>query len=667
MMNRFDPPDSPGYETTPEIGDALDENLVTIPCYEPAGATIEISGRALVTHTLLLGQTGSGKTSVMRWYLKDLIQRHPADHRRKAGIFIFDLNADDTPDMVQQWAQEAGRASDLRFLTSTRSHLELFAHVHSLEDIPCATAQFMNGRWTEDADNGYWNETTRALIDAALSLCFIVEGRLDTDITIRFLTNWLVAKRPTAADEALLVRFEAMLTKAEEYLDKHLLGKLQHVRATVEMWTKLDLRTRSILASCLLDALGGLISMETRRYLDQDQGSSFRPEDIVDGRILVFSIPAARHRESASLLSRLIKARLYLALQDRVQDRNQRVCAVLADEYHFLASGGTDRSSDVVALATLRSRSVAIIAATQSLHHLAAVMGPQDFRSLIPNIGNFLFFRSTEESTGALATSMMGTQGGKLASEDAIGDLVVAPTKPQPREWVCPPGALTQLQPCQAYVALSNGFRSPGMLWLAGQHEPPRSKKAASRRTASKVDSLQSLREATSPNLKAVPAPPLPSFQPEIAAEQERFAPEQPLYYGYEAWSRLLGERRFQKTTFARFRDFRQTFANHGLLPAGLDTIPICWWGAVAKLTLAFAHKHPMKLLGLHQVDGCFQIMISDTSGPLDIYLAWIAQLQGSVYPVRTRPLKRRDVRILGDNVVNDEINFEDFADDEDT
>jgi hypothetical protein len=39
---------------------------------------------------------------------------------------------------------------------------------------------------------------------------------------------------------------------------------------------------------------------------------------------------------------------------------------------------------------------VAVIAATQSLDHLASVMGSRDFRSLLPNFGNHFFFRSTE-------------------------------------------------------------------------------------------------------------------------------------------------------------------------------------------------------------------------------------------------------------------------------
>jgi len=74
----------------------------------------------------------------------------------------------------------------------------------------------------------------------------------------------------------------------------------------------------------------------------------------------------------------------------------------------------------------------------------------------------------------------------------------------------------------------------------------------------------------------------------------------------------------------------------------------------VAKLTLVFAKHHSMKLLGLHQVDGCLEVMISEMSGPSEVYLAWIAQIQGSVYPVRTRPLKRRDVRIVED-ILDDE------------
>ncbi|MCE0484499.1 MAG: hypothetical protein LV479_09700 [Methylacidiphilales bacterium] len=229
-------------------------------------------------------------------------------------------------------------------------------------EVPAATAQFFHGAWTDDSDNGYWQETTRTLIDAALSICLIVRGRLETDMAVRFLMNWLVAKRPSPDDNALLTGFEAMATVASGHVNSNLLGKIEHVRATIDMWNKLDPRTKGILNSCLLDALGPLISLETRRYLDPSRGLSFVPEDIVSGKIMVFSLAAGRNLESASLLGRILKSRLYVALQGRPQVRNQRLCVIHADEYHYLASGGTDRASDVTALATLRSRSVGLVA-----------------------------------------------------------------------------------------------------------------------------------------------------------------------------------------------------------------------------------------------------------------------------------------------------------------
>lgn len=338
------------FEQLPELGDRLDEPVVTIPCYEPPGLRIDLTGRTLCNHTLLLGMTGSSKTSTLRWFMKDLIVDHANDPDLKPGVCIIDLNGDDTVSLVKKWASQSGRTEDLRLLTPSQGHLDLFAHVRSLEDLPAATAQFMHGQWSRDRDNGYWQETARTVIDAALSICLVATGRLQADIVIRFLTNFLVAGKPGKDDELLLQNFETMAAQAPGYLDTHLVSKIEHVRVTLAMWSRLDGKTRSILATCLLDAIGPLVSLETRKYIDSSRGECFNPEEIDQGRILVFSLPAARNIESASLLGQIVKARLYVALQSRPQNRQQRLCAILADEYHYLATGGMSRASDVTAL-----------------------------------------------------------------------------------------------------------------------------------------------------------------------------------------------------------------------------------------------------------------------------------------------------------------------------
>jgi hypothetical protein len=463
-----------------------------------------------------------------------------------------------------------------------------------------------------------------------LSIGLVVTGRLETDIVIRFLTNWLIAKRPSKEDEKLLENFESICVHADGHLDKLLLGKLEHVRATAEVWAKIASKTRGILASCLLNALGPLISLETRRFIDSARGGCFVPEEIVEGRIMVFTAAAGRNLESAKLLARLIKARLY--------------------EYHYLATGGDERSSDVIALATLRSRNVAVIAATQSLDHLASVMTVREFRSLIPNFGTHIFFRSTEASTGAFATQVMGTREKVKRSDDDEGNLVVGSPVTRSLEYVCPPGALASLEPAQAYVSTASGYRSEGMIWLAANHEscPVAPAKA---NLSTDVDPLQKIRDSVLPKPKAAPALSTSAG----GVHQSGLVPVTAAhYYDLPAWQRLIQEPRFKRARFSSFAAFRQALANFGHQPTGLDSLPICWWASIVKLVIQFGQQHRMKLLALHQIDGCLEVMLSGTDAPADEYFDWIKTVQNSIYPIRTRPLKRRDHRLLVEEMETD-------------
>ena len=643
------PDEQPVADPSLELGDRLDETVISLPCYEPAGLLVDLTGRALCTHTLLLGQTGSGKTSVLRWFIKDLIHHEAHEPDRRPGIFIFDLNGDETVDLVRKWAREVGREDDLRLLTPGEGHLELFAGIRSLDDLPRATSLFMYGKWTQDSDNAYWHETTRTLLDAALSICLMVTGGMNTETVLRFVTNWLIAQRPTAEDEALLKTFGLMAAKAADHLDKLSVAKIEMVCATIGMWSKLDVRTKGILTSCLLDAVGGFISSEARHYLDPARGACFLPESIREGGILVFRLPAALKLEAACLLGKIIKSRLFTALQERPQDRNQRLCVVVADEYHYLASGGMDRSSDVTALATLRSRSVALIAATQSLDHLASVLGVHDFRSLLPNFGNHFFFRSTEGTTSAFATALMGLRSVTRHSTDEQGNLLLYLPPVRMLEPVCPPGALAALEPGQAHVSLATGFRSTEVLWLAGNHEAvDRDLVHAAPKPA--ADPWQKLREQA---LTPAPAPAEEDGSAAAPLSIEDYSLEgdipllEPAFcYDLQTWQQIVAQPRFQRSCFSLLNEFRRAFADLDQNPSGLETLPACWWEALIAMTGKFVPQHRVRILDLRQEDGCLIAMLAGTAGASSIYLRWIAQLQASLYPSRHRPLKDRDRRL---------------------
>jgi hypothetical protein len=608
----------------------------------------------------MIGASGSGKTSILRWYLKSFIHYHADDPSRRPGLFVFDLNADDTVPLIAKWAREAGREGDVRILSADEGHLDLFATVRQLDQLSGATSQLLHGPWASlQGDNAYWTETSRILLEAGLSVCFAVEGELRFETVLRFLQHWLITKNASPADEALLASFTQLCSRLSECTDKAVITKLEMTRATLEMWAKLDTRTKGILTSLFVDALAPLAATETARYLNIRRPPKFDPEELPLGRIMVFSLPAALHTESASLLGKTIKSRLWTALQKRPQDRHQRLCAVLADEYHYLASGGLGRSSDVTALATLRSRSVAVVVATQSLDHLANVMGPTAFRALMPNFGSHYFFRSTESHAGALATAIMGTREVQPKDWEERGALVIDGSTPPRSELICPAGALARLEPCQAYVSIAGSDRRPGLLWLGANHESAPLRPAPPE-TSSPDDALRSLRTTVFPPVVPEPAAVPPSSEVSAFAS-DTSSPR--LHYDEATWRRLLLHRRFQRSPYSCFDAFRRAFANLGHAPQGLETLPPCWWSALVRLTAAFSREYPLTLLGLGQTEGCVYVTLSGTAGPTEVYLDWIETLEKSLYPVRTRRLKVRDIP-LAEAVFDDESAPSDFEDD---
>jgi len=457
------------------FGDALDQTFVQVPCYEPAGTTVSLSGRDLCSHVALLGASGSGKTGVARWFIQQLIAYKPASGL-SPGVFVFDFNDDGTTALVRRWAKEAGRTEDIRILSSEEGHLDLFAGVHAFAQITAATAQLMQGPWaSRSGDNAYWRETAASLIDAGLTVCLTVEHEIKLTTALRFLMNWLVSRRLDAEDQSLLTAFNGLRSQSNAGCDRVTADKVSLAHATVEMWSQLDLRTKSILSSCLLDALAPLVAPETRHFLQTTKSSAFNPEALGDGLIMVFRHSATQHPESAALLGRIIKSRLWSALQRRPIDPNQRLCVVMADEYHLIGSGGQSRASDVVALATLRARSVAVIMATQGLGHLASNLGAE-FRALMANFSSHFFFRSAEDLTAELAARVMGLREKTISLPIEGTNLLQQAFPLSTPELVCPPGALARLEPYQAFVSTPS-FCSPNSLWLAGQHDkvPPKS------------------------------------------------------------------------------------------------------------------------------------------------------------------------------------------------
>ena len=202
----------------------------------------------------------------------------------------------------------------------------------------------------------------------------------------------------------------------------------------------------------------------------------------------------------------------------------------------------------------------------------------------------------------------------------------------------------------------TTGYRSLKPLWLAANHERAFKQKGHVAATATK-NQLEKLRAFTGARKTAKQKKDIE------ATDAFGFTTMSPtLFYDLACWNRLLAQKRFQSTPYPSFGGFREAFEAMGHQPMGLDTLPPAWWHALVRLTAAFSQKHSFTLLGLTQEDGCIEALLTGKGSPPAIYEGWVASLERALYPIRTRPLKKRDLRFLEtpgvlDEAPDDEMN----------
>ena len=99
---RFLPPTT----NTPLVLPPEPEPLVSWPCFEPAGFSVELREGDLLSHVLLLGATGAGKTTLLIQAMRQLIK---GPRSQPVGLLIFDPKVDGTVEMVRALARAAQR------------------------------------------------------------------------------------------------------------------------------------------------------------------------------------------------------------------------------------------------------------------------------------------------------------------------------------------------------------------------------------------------------------------------------------------------------------------------------------------------------------------------------------------------------------------------------
>ena len=469
----------------------LDEVVARIRLGDPAGETIELTGRTLCQNVLVTGMVGSGKTtSVIYPILKDAIAHHADDPVRKTGLFVFDSKTDGTTGRVLKWAEECGRADDVMILRDGSEWGYFpFNGVSKLSELEIVASKIASGFEHLGSDNEYWERTTRSGIEAVLAFELIEKGVLDFHTTLGLMHEFLLG--PSGGAPEVCERIAAFTKNIElirRSVDDQSFRILDTYKKTLHIWQKLDPKTRGILQTCIGNSLGPLLSPRISPFYPV---AGRKPVDISrivsEGKIVVLCTNAAANCDIAATLGRLIKADLYRAIQQRsfVQEAPDRLVGLFLDEYPLVATANQPFFGDVQNLQTMREKRAFVVAGTQGYVSMHNSIGIRAWEGLRINLATNFFLRSNEPEVDEHARTLLGLRESEESvrikvddlSEGGVGTVSQSSKKVsvEGASWIVTRGALARLDTHEAFYTTADGQRSESPVFIIPVFESPKS------------------------------------------------------------------------------------------------------------------------------------------------------------------------------------------------
>lgn len=265
----------------------LDRTVLRLPCFEPAGRSLELSGEALTRNTLLTGAIGSGKTSTLNRMLAQLISYRADEPDSKIGLLIFDFKRDGTADQVRGWAREVGRGDDVLVLSEhSDTRVELFDNFHSLDQLEETVETLLAAIPPEKGDNIYWEYARRKRLTTALTIFRTVhDGVIYGPEMFDFIEDYILSgktRNQKRSEPEAIERFEAMVEDLPEVLRRSLFRAAN----LLDEWRGLDERTRSNEQSTMTNLLNLLSSHASHPYFGGRDKRVLRIGEVIEQRNL---------------------------------------------------------------------------------------------------------------------------------------------------------------------------------------------------------------------------------------------------------------------------------------------------------------------------------------------------------------------------------------------
>jgi hypothetical protein len=226
----------------------MDNAVITLRAFEPAGSVLNIGASELVRHILGVGSTGSGKTTAL---VNPILQQVIAygSGERRMGLLILDGKGDETVDKVMQFARETGRENDVLVLGGDSDcRYDFFEGLSRLDQVDEYTGRLLSGSRSMGVENAYWTEARVGLVNTALTILLASESKVTFEAWSEFGRAWWFG-----GDYALVNSRVDFVTKLLDLgkLDARTQRRLELAVLEVKNWQNLDNRTREIQRSTL--------------------------------------------------------------------------------------------------------------------------------------------------------------------------------------------------------------------------------------------------------------------------------------------------------------------------------------------------------------------------------------------------------------------------------
>lgn len=393
-----------------------------------------ISLKDACTSILSIGATGSGKTSGSCAYLLQRLMAY--------GCGGLILCVKDEYEDILRYLRNTGREKDLIRVCIGGEHSFNFLEYESCRKgevnfvsnlVALLENAIQAGKEQSDSgsgDDAFWKDSLRMLIHNCLTINLLAFGTVSVPQLYEIALSITDTSPESTFEKTRLIALEKVLALTAAWDAKqdadYLAGLnnqeynnllFQAVPQAREFsladqfftnsFRQLHERTRAVLEMLFSNFLFSLLQ-EPIYSLFASRSSTFCPESVFDGKIILLDIPLKKFGQAAKYAQLLFKDIFQRAMERRNLKENNRMVFIFSDECQELLS-----PNDNTFLATARSARICSLYATQNLPNLYACLGGANsedkIKGLIGNFGLKILHCNTDVETNEWASSLIGS------------------------------------------------------------------------------------------------------------------------------------------------------------------------------------------------------------------------------------------------------------------